>query len=63
MDELEFYGSRMAPCSLYGEPGYTRASKMLGAEKSREKHAVAQTPTVAIEALYVMIRQSHQTPF
>lgn len=63
MDELEIYGSRMAHCSLYGEAGYKRASKMLGAEESRKKHAVAKTPSVAMEALYVMIRQSHQTAF
>ena len=63
MDELEIYGSRMAHCSLYREPGYTRALKMLGAQKSRKKLAVAQRPIVAIKDLYVMIRQSPQTSF
>ena len=63
MDELEIYGSRMAHCSLYGEAGYTRASKLVGAEKPRKKHAVARTPSAAMKALYVMIRQSYRTPF
>ena len=61
MDELEIYGSRMGPCSLYGRIGYARASKMVGAENSRKKHAVARTPSVAMKALYVMIRQSYQS--
>lgn len=61
MDELEIYGSRMGHRSLNGGSGYTRASKMVGAEKSRKKYAVARTPSVAMKALYVMIRQSYQS--
>ena len=63
MDELEIYGPRKAHCSLYGEAGYTRALKMVGAATPRKKHAVVQRPIVAVKTLYVMIRQSYQNLF